>query len=169
MLTHILPLLFLTSCAALFVSETKDADKKIEQAIRLMNENRRPMAKKLVEDALVLYQKDDNQEGMAKAYLNLGEIYKDGVTKDFQKVGESYEKAAEIDHSLKLHLSESLIYWTAGFWYGEANKKDEACSSLSKAKQAFSLKAKAKDRDKYAGIDDFPSRISQMQKKFSCK
>ena len=44
-----------------------------------MNENRRPMAKKLVEDALVLYQKDDNQEGMAKAYLNLGEIYKDGV------------------------------------------------------------------------------------------
>lgn len=169
MIKFFIPLFLTVSCAAVFVSETKNADKKIEQAFRLLQENRRPMAKKLIEDAMTIYRKEDNKEGVAKAYLHLAEVYKEGVTKDLFKVGDSYEKAADINHSLKSHMSESLILWSAGYWYGQAQQKDSACRAFTKSHQALSLKEKAKDLDKFTATEDFPARIRQLEKKFGCK
>jgi len=71
--------IFLSGCAGVGLMSTSDPDVKIQQAYRMMNEDRGLMAEDLVRQAMVIYIKDKNTLGMAEAYHTYGNLYKNSA------------------------------------------------------------------------------------------
>ena len=167
-----LAILALVSCAAALVPESRDPQTKLNQAATLFQNGRPVGALTLVKQAVPLFEEKKDQEGLARAYLAYGDIYKAGVNNvepilpNFTASAESYVRAAEIYHSMKFFLSESMYLWFAGSMYGKTDKKAEACSAIARSIKAYD--PKAIDKTRYEHTEALPERINLEAKKQGC-
>jgi len=70
---------FLSGCAGVGLIPTSDPDIKIQQAYKMMNDDRAIMAEDLIHQAMAIYVKDNNTLGIAEAYHTYGNLYKNNV------------------------------------------------------------------------------------------
>ncbi len=168
----LLSLLSLFSCAAALVPASNDPQTKLNQAASLFQNGRAVGALSLIKQAIPMFEEKGDKEGLARAYLAYGDVYKSGVSEgavklpDLNKAAESYKKAAEVYHTLNFSLSESMYLWFAGSLYGSAGDLKSACSNLNQAEKAFKLDSP--DKSRYASADALPGRIKEEKKKWKC-
>ena len=157
------------SCAAALVPETDNPDVKIQQAMQLIQNNRYPMAEKIIGEALSLYEVAGNKEGMAQAYLAYNDVYKSGTIKNSLKAADSLVKAADIHYEIEFYLSAALEFWSASYKYADAQQVDSGCRALANSEKALKLKAKAKDSKFFANSEGLLIRIQEQNKALACK
>jgi hypothetical protein len=68
-------LFFTIGCAGIGLRATSNPDVKIQQAYRMMDEDRALMAEDLIHQAMDIYNKNNNKFGMAEAYHAYGNLY----------------------------------------------------------------------------------------------
>ncbi|MFT4673074.1 MAG: tetratricopeptide (TPR) repeat protein [Pseudohongiellaceae bacterium] len=152
-----LPIIFLSSllllgCSSAGVIHSNDPSVKISQAYQLKSQSRPIPAQKLLQEALVIYQAENNKQGEARAYLGLGDLYKSQSYQSqadiFKRWNEYQSYADAASYYLKAGniYEEKLDYWSLSRTYsaaGDANILDgrvkESCELYVKVEETFNV------------------------------
>lgn len=162
----------LVSCAAALVPETSDPQVKLSQGYQLIQMGRSLAARKVMEQALTMYNEKKDELGAAKAHMALADLYRTGSTHgdlklpDFFKAAQAEENAAESYAKANLKMHHSMLLWMAGDLYGMAGEQVKACQLFLKSKKSFD--PKATDTEGLINPDKLPIRIRMSQDGLKC-
>lgn len=144
--------LLLLGCSSAGVIHSNDPSVKISQAYQLKSQSRPIPAQKLLQEALVIYQAENNKQGEARAYLGLGDLYKSQSYQSqadiFKKWNEYQSYADAASYYLKAGniYEEKLDYWSLSRTYsaaGDAHILDgrvkESCELYVKVGEIFNV------------------------------
>jgi tetratricopeptide (TPR) repeat protein len=141
-----------TGCSAMFVPATSDPAKKLGYAYQLVQYQGRPLpAEGLIRDAIEIYAKDQNDEGLMKAYWTYGVFFQSKAVKNLQKIYEQdgfmdktatfknrYEKSIEYFNkaeilATKLHNKNMIanMHYNKASAYLEIGDIQQACKSFA--------------------------------------
>ena len=138
----ILATLMMMGCAAALVTESNDPQTKIDQATLLFNEQGRPLAAiKLLEQAILLAQKQSRKLLEADAEFYLGEIYKnpgpsDQRIADSKKAIEHYQRSIALYDELKFFKRSAFTHWNSSAAYALSGNKKAQCEALRSAEKS---------------------------------
>ncbi|TVT47658.1 MAG: hypothetical protein FHK82_18060 [Sedimenticola thiotaurini] len=113
---------------------TSDPNVKIQQAYRLMDEDRALMAEDLIRQAMLDYKEAANSEGMAEAYFAYGSLYKHNT---YHKHSAIFKKWGTYDGSYDKSISN---FENAVRKFEEAGSEIGAVKSLVGIGEAYNIK-----------------------------
>ena len=149
-------IVFFMGCSAMFVGSTNDPHQKLTDAYGLLyNQNRPIPAEKLIQEAIEIFQKENDASGLAKGYATYGLFFNSPAvghfspykTKGFldktvqydqryQKALWYFDKAKEIlkkEQDSELNMSTlSMILFYEAETYLNMYKTDSACKRYKK-------------------------------------
>ncbi len=157
-----LAMFFLSGCAGIGLMATSDPYRKLQQADYLMSQERAALAEFTIKDALVIFERNHDELGMAETYHSFGNLYKndsyhgkwaeyfkkagtyDGTymrsIDNFTKAMELFRKHSEESGVVKCLLGIGNAYGLRGERGKSCDYYDQALERYKKAKQAGQLK-----------------------------
>lgn len=149
----------LSGCAGIGVIETSDPAVKLRDAYNLFERQDRPLiAERLIREAIDIYQKNNDQLGLAEAYRTYGlffesrsiygkwsKQYKEkgfldkSATFDtrFEKSIEYFEKAGAIYAQNKRFDALTNVYLNLGDIYTAIGKREEGCQAFDRCLKSY--------------------------------
>ncbi len=109
-------------CAAAGVPYTSDPDKKISYAYQLMSTNRYIPAKKLLDEAVEIYEKNKDIKGQVEANFAYGNYYKQ--VSDWTSAKSKFSKSKEIAQNTDWQHAAARAEFELGIVSIELNNKD---------------------------------------------
>ncbi|MDQ5987496.1 MAG: hypothetical protein CSYNP_03241 [Syntrophus sp. SKADARSKE-3] len=165
----VLLITLLAGCAAFGVPYTSDPEEKINYAKQLLEINRPVPADRLLTDAVEIYTRENNKQGLAQTYLvyaffltskpleddlwrsayeKRGFLDKTPYSKRYEAAIEYTEKAAHLYESDGDYDGALSAYMSMGHTYKQVVKNNsKACDAYKKALLAY--KARKEKRDLY--------------------
>lgn len=134
------------SCAAALVPETNDPGEKLKQSYSLISNKRGIAAEKVINDALRMYQKRGDQEGLANCYYAYALLYRSDVSHhelklpNYKLASQNYLKAAPYLLNLKkIELYAQTISLAAMFEAlgTKPTNTSNSCQMLTQAKKVI--------------------------------
>jgi tetratricopeptide (TPR) repeat protein len=120
----------LVGCATLFRSAPEDPSEKLRAATELFSSKDEPIeAEELLRDVVEVYEKNQDQLGLAEAYRQLGLFYRSNAVKKFEKY---YLKEGFLDKSVKFstRYEKAIEYFNKAKDIFVAGKQYAVLSSL---------------------------------------
>lgn len=182
----------LTGCSAMFVPVTSDPAKKLINAESLYDKQQRPIpAEKLIREAIQIYQKENNQLGLAEAYRQYGFFFRSAAVKKseqyYRNIGfidkatafdtrysksiEYFEKAKDIYSELKKYDKLTNVNLNIGFTYHFMENPKAACTSYEqtiKSHLEYKTSHPNANLELPEGMSSFEAYIVEVMKKEGC-
>ena len=133
-LLAILLTIILSGCAGVGLMPTSDPNIKIQQAYRMIDEDRALIAEDLIRQAMALYHESGNTEGMAEAYFTYGNLYKHPT---YHNNSAAFEKFGTYDGTYKKSIEN---YKEAIKQFESAGSEIGVVKSLTSIGEAYNLK-----------------------------
>lgn len=148
------PCAILAGCAAVGVLETNDPDIKIRDAYELFDHEQRPLpAERLIQQAIAIYQSNNDDLGLGGAYRAYGFFFRSASITKWHKIYEAsafieagatyvnrydksieyFEKSAAIFEKHQNFSALTNIYLNMGFTYEFASQPEKACEQYKKS------------------------------------
>ncbi len=182
---------FLTGCAAALVPYSSNPKQKIADAYWLFDEKYRALpAERLLHEAITIYQKKNDNAGLAEAYkayavflrsYSVERYSKRYIERGFIEPSVTYKnrfiKSIEfLDKSEKYYASQNQFgkltnnYLHKGYTYSAGGMDKEACSSFKKSLDANHAMMKQKPDAKLAlaGFKTYDDFIDDLNKRAKC-
>jgi tetratricopeptide (TPR) repeat protein len=140
--------LTVSGCAAALVPDTPEPEKKVANAYFLMDQGRSIPARKLLLEALAIYEASKDDVSIAQTRTALGDLYKDGRAQgdfklpDYLQAIENYRVAVGIYKKVDKPKFAALNLWAIGWSYEKIKDLKQACSSYMASRSEY-LKSSA--------------------------
>ena len=185
-------LAILVGCAAVPVAVDRDPEEKLRIARALYDSEQRPIpAEKNIQEAIEIYEQQQNRIGLADAYRQYGFFfraasldkfalyYRDNGFMDrsasfetrYDKSFEYFEKARDIYTEQKKYDALTNLYLNIGFTYQFLHNPQAACPVFDQMIASYSEHLKARPNDILyapAGYANLESYMAEVKKKGGC-
>lgn len=143
--TLLLGILFLNlvGCAAALVPATSDPNKKLDDAYFLIDNGRSLPARKLIGEALEIWQSRKDDMNVARAHSAFGDLYRNGRAQgkltlpDYPLAVQNYERAVDAYTRMERPKWVALNLWPIAASYQAQGNNKAACEILKKALQVY--------------------------------
>jgi tetratricopeptide (TPR) repeat protein len=142
-ITTVVVATFMMGCSAALVPMTSNPDTKIRQAYQLMDLGRVIPAKKLLDEALVIYLERNDEMNIARVYSSYGSLYYGPKGQgpfelpNFPESFANFDKAISIYERLKQPKYVALNLWGKALAFAAKKEFDKTCETLFKAKSVY--------------------------------
>lgn len=197
LLSAALFLIVLAGCSAAFVPYTSDPAKKLSYAYQLVQYQGRPLpAEGLIWDAIEIYTKDQNENGLMAAYWTYGIFFQSKAVEDLQKIYERrgfldktatfknrYEKSIEYLNraevvATKRHYTNMIanIQYNKSFAYGLNGDMNQACKALASSLEINKKYHNENPSETFSLLDgskgsfeEYAKHVESYMKKLKCE
>lgn len=182
----------LSACSAVGVISTDDPAVKLRNADSLLEQGRAIPAERLINEALVTYQAEGNDVGMADAYRAYGLFFSsaaiDKAALSYRKHGfrdeeatlenrhlmaiKYYAKAADIYRRTGSYDRLTNVHYLLGLEHLRIGQRDEGCGDLLLSVEANAENLKANPGARLTlpkGYSDYASYIDALRGRFGCE
>ena len=144
----------LFSCAGVGFVATSNPDTKLAQSRVMMDQGRCGLAELTIGDAMQIFEKDSNQQGIADAYLHYGLLYKYGDC----RYGRSSEQYKAADPSASLDEKSFSSFASALTIYEQLGNDLGAVNSLNGMAEVNAMRG-----NKSAACEEWRAALSKYQ------
>lgn len=180
-------LMILSACAGQGVLATSDPNKKLSQAIDLINSGRIAHARQLTSEAADIFAAQGDQKGQAAAHRQMAFLIRvygedailgqanpaarklDITTAD--KSNSYFERALAIHQKLKDHAMVSHLEYNIGVNYAMSDRTPQACTAFDRSLSAYKAEKRSRPEHDPAlppGVATFDAFISQAKLEAAC-
>ena len=134
-------IVILNGCSGIGVPSTSNPDIKLQQAERMIYENRPLMADTLISQSIEMYKENKDTEGLAEAYHAYGNLYKNYIIQPYKTIYDptymksinSFQKAKKLFEQSKSEIGIVKSLVGIGMGYSIRNESNTACQYYDEA------------------------------------
>jgi len=168
----------LLSCAGIGIPDSSDPHKKLDYAFLAMNEGRHIPAERLIKGAIELFQKNNNEEGLAEAYFIYGLYYKYGRWTrgkpmiSIEKSVEAFQIAISKYKELGINMGVAKGYFSLANAYSGLENIVKQCELYDESLIYYQKGLRGVNEKPFSinkNFEDFPQMVNSFKDKYCNK